>query len=1034
MPSVKSMSKPQTIVDCDILANRVLVSSVRLSDHSAMKSAQAICVLLWMLTTAVRPLHANDADDAEFFRQKIAPLLESRCLECHSHATGQMENGLTLDSPAGWTDGGDNGPAVIPGEPDTSLMIQAVRYTDTKLQMPPDERLPETDIALLEEWVSRGAPDPRKAIVPRQTDTDWWSLKPLVRPDIPRPPPGNSSQNPLDAFIERMLTDRQLTSVDEADRRTLIRRLYLDLHGLQPPPEAVRSFLNDPDPLAYEKLVEQLLDSAHYGERWARHWLDVIHFADSHGCEHDVKRPHAWRFRDYVIDRFNLDVPWGRFIREQLAADVFFPDEPDLTAALGFIAAGPFELSRANTAPVTFDYLDRDDMVTQTMAAFVSTTANCARCHAHKFDPVPQEDYYALQAVFAGVGKGDVEYDVTHDTAVSREKWTAILTAAKEKDADVLDTEEVRSLAAQWEATLETPAINWHRLKPDVFLSSDNAVLSIVDDGSILVTGTKPETDTYTITGSPGVLRLTGMRLDVLPDPRLPQNGPGRPANGNFHLSEFTAHLFSPDSEQATPLTFQTATADWNQDSWTIEHAIDGNPQTAWGIFPRVGEPHYAVFELESPVDLVAGARLAVVMKQLHGSSHLIGRFQLSVTDAAPNTLRVLPFDVTTALTIPAPQRTNDQQTAITAYAATQQAMKQLAKLPPKATVYGVSTSWLRASKLETPAAPRVVHLLRRGNINQPVHKVSAGALSAVAALPNRFELDDSASESQRRSALAAWIASPDNPLTWRSIVNRIWQYHFAQGLCTTPNDYGRMGSSPSHPELLNWLAVWFRDDAHGSIKSLHRLILTSHAWKRASVFAPESQTREHRSDADNRFLWRMTRNRMDAESFRDSVLRICGQLDLATGGPGVEHFATHKGQQLTPRLEYGEFDWNSNAARRRSIYRVVWREIPDPFMEALDFPDLGLLVPKRQFSVSALQSLALFNNEFVLHASEWLATRLQQEHNSLAEQIRRAIELVWLRDRTTTEQQAFEQYVDAHGLAALCRVLFNSNEFLFVD
>jgi len=1006
----------------------------RLSDHGVMHSGRKICMLIWLLVIAMGPLCADDASDAEFFQQKIAPLLETACLECHSHASGQMENDLTLDSPTGWTHGGVSGPAIIPKEPDSSLLIQAVRYTDANLQMPPHERLPDSEIALLEEWVRRGAPDPRPAIVAKKIDTNWWSLNPLVRPDVPHLSSDASPTNPIDAFIDRTLDLHQLTPVPEADRRTLIRRLYLDLHGLPPSPEAIHAFVNDPDPLAFDNLVDRLLDSPRYGERWARHWLDVIHFADSHGCEHDVKRPNAWRFRDYVIDRFNQEIPWGRFIREQLAADVFFPENPELTAALGFVAAGPLELSRATTAPITFDYLDRDDMVTQTMAAFVSTTANCARCHDHKFDPVSQEDYYALQAVFAGVGKGDVDYDTTKAAARSRRKWTTLLASAKAQDASLLENAELRSIADRWEADFGGQQSEWQPLKPDVFLSTNNADLSRRDDGSILVSGNNPDTDTYTITASPTVSQITGIRLDVLPDPSLPKNGPGRQDNGNFHLSEITVRLFLPGAQRATSLDFETATADWNQSDWTIEHAIDGDPGTAWGIFPRVAEPHFAVLELKSPVGIVAGSHLIIELKQLHGSSHLIGCFQLSVTDAPPKMFRVIPHAVTTALHVPAARRTPQQHVAVTAYAVMQQATKKLNELPPQATVYGVSTSWLRTGKLETPAAPRAVHLLRRGDIDRPVYEVSAGSLSAVHALPHRFELDDPSVESRRRAALADWIASPANPLTWRSIVNRIWQYHFSQGLSNTQNDFGRMGDLPSHPELLDWLATWFRDDANGSIKSLHRQILTSRAWKRASVFDPEAHSKEQLTDADNRALWRMPRTRMDAESFRDSVLQICGRLDLTVGGPGVEHFATHKGPQSTPRLEYGEFDWNSDAARRRSIYRVVWREIPDPFMEALDFPDLGLLVPKRQVSVSALQSLALFNNEFVLHASEWLASRLQQEHQHPADQIRRAIELVWLRDPSRTEQQALEQYVNTHGLAALCRVLFNSNEFLFID
>ena len=265
------------------------------------------------------------------------------------------------------------------------------------------------EIEVLETWVTEGANDPRKTGTQLPLDTDWWSLKKLVAPDIP----GNG--HPIDAFVRQRLESAGRQAIPRADRATLARRLYIDLHGLQPTLKEVETFVQDQSPDAYSQLIDQLLDSPRYGERWARHWLDVIHFADSHGCEHDVKRDNAWRYRDYVIRQLNKDVAWDQFIREQLAPDVFFPEQPQLMAGLGFIAAGPLELSRAGTAPVAFDYLDRDDMVTQTMAAFVSTTANCARCHTHKFDPITQEDYYALQAVFAGIGKGDIEFDSSAD-------------------------------------------------------------------------------------------------------------------------------------------------------------------------------------------------------------------------------------------------------------------------------------------------------------------------------------------------------------------------------------------------------------------------------------------------------------------------------------------------------------------------------------------------------------------------------------------------------------------------------------------
>ncbi|MEM7396367.1 MAG: DUF1549 domain-containing protein, partial [Verrucomicrobiota bacterium] len=383
---------------------------------------------------------------------------------------------------------------------------------------------------MLVRWVHEGAHDPR--IVEQEDPTDWWSLKPMNPPDIP------PDQHLIDVLVQRRLEQAGLAMSPEADRRTLLKRLTVDLHGLPATPEAVETFINDSSPDAYEKQVDALLASPRYGERWARHWLDTIHFADSHGCEHDVLRPNAWRFRDYVINRLNQDTPWPRFIREQLAADVFFPDESNLTAALGFIGAGPLELSRAGTAPVTFDYLDRDDMVTQTMSAFASATVNCARCHNHKFDPITQEDYYAMQAVFAGIGKGDVEYDADPSTGRERNRWQNVLTAIKSYNHEALTHPEYAALVADKEKKIGNRVVTWRPLNASVFLTTDGSTLKKLDDGSLLATGTNPDKETYTVTATPGPGRMTAIRLHVMSHDSLPQKGPGRAGNGNLHLTE----------------------------------------------------------------------------------------------------------------------------------------------------------------------------------------------------------------------------------------------------------------------------------------------------------------------------------------------------------------------------------------------------------------------------------------------------------------------------------------------------------------
>jgi hypothetical protein len=376
-------------------------------------------------------------------------------------------------------------------------------------------------------------------------------------------------------------------------------------------------------------------------------------------------------------------------------------------------------------------------------------------------------------------------------------------------------------------------------------------------------------------------------------------------------------------------------------------------------------------------------------------------------------------------------RRTNEQQLTLAAYVLREVARAQLAKLPPQARVYAAGASVdVPTIGMVTIPQPKPVHRLDRGDIEKPLEEVWPGALSLVTALPSRFAINGSNSDAARRAALADWIASPNNPLTWRSIVNRVWYYHFDKGICDTPSDFGKMGGTPSHPELLDWLAVWFRDDAKGSLKKLHRLIVTSETYCQSSAF----RAVPNQKDGDNRLLWRQNRQRLDADSYRDFAHAVSGTLDLTMGGPAIKNFSSKPGPQLTPALDYNAYDWTAPGSGRRSIYRYVWRGIADPFMESLDFPDLGLLAPTRSISVSALQSLALYNDAFVLNCSEQLATHVEKENTSLDGQVNLAVRRVLLRRPTPPEQTAFTGYARRYGLAALCRILLNSNEFLFID
>ncbi|RYD36441.1 MAG: DUF1553 domain-containing protein [Verrucomicrobiaceae bacterium] len=851
-------------------------------------------------------------------------------------------------------------------------------------------------------------------------DTGWWSLRPIGRPAVPA-----GEGNPVDVFIHDRLKAEGWEPSPAAGREVLVRRLYFDLLGLPPTLEQVREFCEDASPDAWERLVDRLLASPHYGEHWARHWLDVIHFADTHGFEHDVFRPHAWRFRDYVIAALNRDTPWGRFIEEQLAADVLFPDQPELMPALGFLGAGPYDASAAGTAPMSFENLDRDDLVTQTMSAFTSTTANCARCHAHKFDAIPQEDYYALQAVFAGVGKGDISYDETTATAQARRRAMELRTAARTGNAGVLTQPEHAARLAKWEK--ERRAVDgWRVLQAETFVSAGGATLTRQPDGSVLAAGARPDKETLTVTAGTDLKRITAFRLEVMPDPSLPAGGPGRADNGNLHLTSIGVQVFAPGANQGTAISIPSASSDWDEPGgWSVDKILDADPATEWGIYPKVGQAHQAVFTFAAPVEVPSGAKLTVTLNQWHGGAHIIGRFRLSVTSAPPALMLALNPTADAALAKQPAERTPEETLSLSSTVLGILAAQDLAALPPPVQVYAAGTTYNSGGGPVTLNQPRVIRVLQRGDLSKPGAEVPPGALSEISALPARFPVEGG--EGQRRVALARWLADGRNPLTWRSIANRVWQFHFGAGLSSTPGDFGKMGSQPSHPVLLDWLAAELRDNG-GSLKKLHRIILTSHTWRQSAGHRPEQAKR----DPDNHLLWRMNSRRLQAEGYCDAVLQASGKLDLAAGGPGVPHFISSPGPQSTPVLDYAAYDWNSPGSGRRSIYRVVWRGISDPLFDALDFPDAAVLTPARGFSAAPLQALVLWNNNFILHHAAALAERAGRE--AAADPLTRMYQLVLLRDPRADELETMRACAAQDGLAEVARILFNTNEFLFVQ
>jgi hypothetical protein len=740
-------------------------------------------------------------------------------------------------------------------------------------------------------------------------------------------------------------------------------------------------------------------------------------------------RPHAWRYRDFVIQSLNADIPYPEWIRQQIAADVLYPDRSELTPALGFLAAGPWDQSTAATAQQTFDYIDRDNMLTLVMSVLTSSTVHCARCHNHKFDPIPQADYYALQAVFAGIGRGNVPFDSDPEIHRARTQANAWLTAAGDRDRRVLLSTEISSLVSRWEWAQQSNPVAWSPLPIDMMISTSGADL-VADGESIVARGARPEQDTYVVTSHPAPTQLTGIKLEVLSDESLPMKGPGRNDNGNLHLSEFVLEHFPSGRKEPVRVRFSHARADFDQEGWTITHAIDGNPKTAWGIHPKVGQDHSAVFVLDSPLSLAKGDRLAIQMRQLHGGFHTIGKFRLSMTDAADPMASLLPPAVVEALAVAKPDRSEAQSLEIAAYVVTNEAKQRLSSLPEASLVYAAGPKFHPLPQSEfykSWSAPKSVFVLKRGNIATPSDLASPGALQCLAHEAPRFTISESASEGERRAALAMWVTHPENPLFWRSIVNRLWLHHFGAGIVDTPNDFGRMGSLPSHPELLDMLADSFRQKG-GSLKQLHRMMVTSAAYRRTSEMSDEQADQ----DPDNRLLTHWKRRRIDAETFRDSLLQVGGTVDGTMGGPAVHWFRLGPAIQVTNSVDYSGFDWTLRVGNRRSIYRFVYRGQQDPFMEALDFPDAAQLTPQRSPSASPLQALALWNHDFVLYACQRIADRVVRE--SPSKPVQTIFRLLLLREPSDGELKKGTEHVEKHSLASLVRVLINTNEFLFLD
>jgi hypothetical protein len=957
------------------------------------------------------------------FVREVRPIFEKHCYECHG--TEKQKNDYRLDIKSVALK------HIKPGLSAESTLFRFVSGLEKDTPMPPKSKLSSAELETLKRWIDEGANWPDGVDVAKLEDkTDWWAFKPLSKP------PGHS----VDAFIQAKLKEKGLTPAPRADARTLIRRLFFDLTGLPPTPEDLAKWADLSDE-RYERLVDYLLTSPRHGERWARHWLDAVHYGETHGYDKDKPRPNAWPYRDYVIRALNNDKPYARFIEEQIAGDALYPGTVDGITALGFIAAGPWDyIGHAEVPETKLDgkiarHLDRDDMVQNAIGTVCSLTVQCAQCHNHKFDPISQEDYYSLHAVFAGIDRTEVEY---YPDDASMRKF-AVLQKQKKRLADQIAALEapLKQKAGKAYAALNQridgaaeknanpnakPDFGWHSA---ISPTQDATKWVQVDLGkSVQVERIvlKPCYDDYGKIGG-GFGFPVRFKIEVSDDPDFKT---GVSLVWRKHDATFMHDFPNPGLKP-----FETGTAG--------DDGVTGRfvRVTAVKLAPRKGDYIFALAEME-------------VYESKTGPNLAAGKpvTSLDSIEAPP---RWRKMNLTDGI---APESRSEedkkqlirQRDALMLAQADEATKRQLILLrkerdslpalsaPQK--VYAGAVHYGTGAFKGTHGTPRTIQVLKRGDMKQPAQKVSPNTIEAFISLfgvPFELHAQD---EAARRSALAKWITHPNNALTWRSMVNRVWQHHFGRGLVETANDFGRMGAKPSHPELLDWLAVTFRDDLGGSLKQLHKLIVMSKTYQQSSEFVvrpsghpldsagglkPELQT----EDANNVFLSRQTRRKLDAEAIRDSILAVSGKLDLTMGGPSFQDFVIDKPQH-SPHYEYHLHDPEDPKSHRRSIYRFIVRSQQQPFMTVLDCADPSMRVDKRNESLSPLQALAMMNNGLTVTMAKHFAAH--------AGNVKRAFQLALAREPMAEELAALEDYARREGLENACRVILNLNEFSFID
>jgi hypothetical protein len=924
-------------------------------------------------------LRAQNSPD---FARDVQPVFEKNCYSCHGEKL--QSAGLRLDRKQSALT------KIVPGKAADSDIYKRIAGLGNMARMPMGGTLPEAQIAAIRNWIDAGAnwPDNAVSTTPKKKH---WAFVPPVRPALPAVQNAKWVSNPVDRFVLAKLESEGLKPSPEADRATLLRRVSLDLVGLPPTPEEVDAFLKDKSPRAYEKQVDRLLASPHYGEKWARHWLDGARYADSDGYEKDKPR-FVWFYRDWVINAFNRNLPYNEFIIDQIGGDLIPNATQDQKVATGYLRNSMIN-EEGGVDPEQFRMEAMYDRMDAIGKGMLGVTIQCAQCHNHKYDPLQQEEYYRL---FAFLNNSN-EATAAVYTPEQQMKISEILRRTREIEGSLQHrTPDWEAKMSQWEASVAHDQPEWQVVRPQVDdISTGGSKYVAQEDGSLLAQGYAPTKHNVKLTAKTSLRNITAFRLELLTDPNLPLGGPGRSIKGTGALSEFrvdAAPAETPDKMQT--LKIAHATADLNlpetplepmffdksnktRVTGPIEFAIDGKDETAWSTDAGPGvrnQARKAVFNLAEPISGTGETVLTFYLKQNAGGwnsddnqNNNLGRFRLSVTSATNAAADPVPAGVREILTTPRAQRSPAQTQTVFAYWRTtvpewkdeNDTIAALWKQHPEGASQLV---------LNERAKTRETHQLIRGDFLNPGKVVTGGVPSFLNPLPANAPVN--------RLTFAKWIVARDSPTTARAFVNRLWQAYYGIGIVETSEDFGTQSSPPSHPELLDWLAVEFMD-RNWDIKAIQRLIVTSSTYRQSSGVTPELLSK----DPYNRLLARGPRFRVDAEIVRDIALSASGLLSEKVGGPSV--FPPAPAFLFVPPTSYGPKVWDESKGAdryRRAVYTFRFRSVPYPMLQTFDSPTGDSSCVRRARSNTPLQALTTLNEPLFVESARALAAKTLRE------------------------------------------------------